>query len=128
MAARFDNSAFEIKDNFTDVSGHWAEDYIHEAAAHGWIRGYEDGSFRPDRLITRAEAMTLINRVLNRVPENTSDLLDGMVKWPDNADTTAWYYLPVQEATNSHYYDRKANSHEKWTSLREVRDWSEFED
>ncbi len=127
ICARFDDSEFEIDDEFTDVAGHWAEAEIHEAAAHGWIRGYEDNSFKPDQFITRAEAMTMINRVLNRVPEAADDLLDDMIKWPDNSDVSAWYYLPVQEATNSHDYDKKNNIYEKWTSLRDVTDWTEYE-
>ncbi len=127
ICARFDDSEYEIVDNFTDVNGHWAENEIHEAAAHGWIRGYNDGSFKPDQFITRAEAMTMINRVLNRVPETVADLLDSMVKWPDNSDETAWYYLPVQEATNSHDYDMKNHVYEKWTALREVTGWTKYE-
>ncbi len=127
IAARFDDSEFEIKDNFTDVAGHWAENEIHEAAAHGWIRGYEDGSFAPDKPITRAEAMTLINRVLNRIPENTSDLLADMIEWPDNKDTNAWYYIAIQEATNSHDFELKDEVHEKWTQLRDIHDWTSYE-
>ena len=82
-----------------------------------------------DRYITRAEAMTLVNRVLNRLPENSSDLLDSMIKWPDNSDASAWYYLAVQEATNSHAYSDKSkdDKYEKWTTIRETRDWTELE-
>ncbi len=127
ICARFDNSEFEIVDSFKDVEGHWAEDEIHEAAAHGWIRGYEDNTFRPDEFITRAEAMTMINRVLNRIPETVDDLLDGMITWPDNNDTSAWYYLPVQEATNSHDYEMKNHIYEKWTKLEEGTDWTKYE-
>ncbi len=127
ICARFDNSEFEVVDNFTDVAGHWAEHDIHEAAAHGWIRGYEDGTFKPDQFITRAEAMTMINRVLNRVPEAADDLLSGMIIWPDNSDKTAWYYLAVQEATNSHDYKMKNHIYEKWTALRGVTDWTKYE-
>lgn len=127
ICARFDDSEFEIKDNFTDVGGHWAEAYIHEAAAHGWIKGYDDGTFRPDRFITRAEAMTMINRVLNRVPESADDLHKDMKVWPDNSSKATWYYLPVQEATNSHDYKMKNHIYEKWTAVREVADWSKYE-
>ncbi len=127
ICARFDDSEYEVVDNFTDVDGHWAEAEIHEAAAHGWIRGYDDNTFKPDQFITRAEAMTMINRVLNRVPETASDLLDGMIKWPDNSDESAWYYLTVQEATNSHDYSMKNHIYEKWTALREVTDWTKYE-
>ena len=127
ICARFDDSEFEVVDNFTDVQGHWAEHDIHEAAAHGWIRGYEDGTFKPNQFITRAEAMTMINRVLNRVPETADDLLDGMINWSDNSDESAWYYLAVQEATNSHEYDMKNHIYEKWTALRETTDWTKYE-
>ena len=70
--------------------------------------------------------MTLINRVLKRVPENTDALLDGMTIWTDNADKTAWYYLAVQEATNSHEYEVKG-AYEVWTKLTENKDWTTFE-
>jgi len=112
---------------FGDVSGHWAESYINEAATAEWIVGY-NGLFRPDDNITRAEVMTLANRVLNREPESKADLLDGMITWMDNADETAWYYLAVQEATNSHTYEIKADGkHEKWTKITENPDWSKIE-
>ena len=127
ICARFDDSEFEITDNFTDVAGHWAESDIHEAAAHGWIRGYEDGTFKPDQPITRAEAMTMINRVLNRVPETVADLLPGMRIWSDNSDTTAWYYLPIQEATNSHDFGMKNHIYERWTALKEGTDWIQYQ-
>lgn len=126
ICARFDDSEYKVVDTFTDISGHWAEAEIHEAAAHGWIKGYKDNTFKPDQYITRAEAMTLINRVLNRLPESKEDLLDTMIKWPDNSDVNAWYYLPVQEATNSHFYEIKNNINEKWTSLGTVEDWARF--
>jgi len=127
ICARFDNSEYEIIDNFTDVSGHWAEADIHEAAAHGWIRGYEDKTFKPEQFITRAEAMTMINRVLNRVPEKADDLLAGMAKWSDNSDEKAWYYLAVQEATNSHEYKMKNNIYEKWVAIQENIDWIKYQ-
>ena len=71
--------------------------------------------------------MTRVNRVLKRLPETAEDLHNDMIKWSDNSDTSAWYYLAVQEATNSHYYDIKGNKHEKWNKLRETRDWTELE-
>lgn len=127
ICARFADTEVEAENKFTDVAGHWAEKEIYEAAEYGWIRGYEDNTFRPDRFITRAEAMTMINRVLNRIPENVNDLLDDMKKWSDNSDEAAWYYIPVQEATNSHDYDKKNNVYEKWTSLNENFDWTKYE-
>ena len=127
IAARFDDKNTNTSSKFTDIASHWAKNEIGIAANKGWINGYPDGTFRPNQYITRAEAMTLVNRVLNRLPENSSDLLDSMVKWPDNSDASAWYYLAVQEATNSHYYKTKENKFEKWTELRETRDWTELE-
>ena len=122
ICARFDKTQISTGSNFTDISGYWAEKSIERAAALGWIAGYSDGTFRPSNYITRAEAMTMINRVLCRVPETESDLLPGMITWPDNQPGT-WYYLAVQEATNSHDYDRKDAIHEKWTALTEAPDW-----
>ncbi len=127
ICARFDDSEYEIADEFTDVAGHWAENEIHEAAAHGWIKGYEDGTFKPDQFITRAEAMTMINRVLNRIPETKDDLHEDMIVWPDNADAEAWYYLPVQEATNSHEFEMKNHIYEKWTILKDNTDWTIYQ-
>lgn len=126
--ARMVEVEYDGKVLFSDVSGHWAESYINEAATAEWIVGY-NGLFRPDDNITRAEVMTLVNRVLNREPESKADLLDGMTTWKDNADETAWYYLAVQEATNSHTCEMKADGkHEKWTSLTENPDWSKLEE
>ena len=128
IATRFDVNDDKTPASFNDIAGHWAKDEIAVAANNGWVNGYEDGSFRPQNKITRAETMSLVNRVLNRKPETAEDLLENMTKWTDNADTNAWYYLAVQEATNSHYYEYKENSqYEKWTELRETRDWSELD-
>ena len=129
IAARFDDKNTDTSSKFTDIASHWAKNEIGIAANKGWINGYPDGTFRPNQYITRAEAMTLVNRVLNRLPENSSDLLDSMIKWPDNSDASAWYYLAVQEATNSHAYSDKSkdDKYEKWTTIRETRDWTELE-
>lgn len=127
IAARFDKTEDVAAASFGDVAMHWAKPEISVAANNGWINGYTDGTFHPDSKITRAEAMAMINRVLQRLPESKADLLDGMIQWSDNADTSKWYYLAVQEATNSHYYELKANQHEKWTKLRENRDWTQLE-
>lgn len=127
IATRFDNNGDKTPVSFTDIIGHWAEGEITVAANHGWVSGYGDDTFRPQNQITRAETMSLVNRVLKRLPETPTDLLPDMITWTDNADTSSWYYLPVQEATNSHYYEFKENSkHEKWTELRETRDWSKL--
>lgn len=127
IVARLSEAEYEGKNLFKDIDGHWAENYINIAASIGWVNGH-DGLFRPDDNITRAEVMTLVNRVLNRVPETVDDLLDNMVKWTDNSDVNAWYYIAVQEATNSHEYNMKdSGAFEKWTKLVENPDWSEFE-
>lgn len=128
IAARFDNDGDKTAAKFSDIANHWAKDEISIAYNNGWITGYPDGTFGPQRDITRAETMTLVNRVLNRQPETEDDLLPNMTVWTDNANPNAWYYLAVQEATNSHYYKFKTNSqYEKWTELRETRDWTQLE-
>lgn len=125
ICAHFDSGKAEENNSFTDISGHWAEKEIERAATLGWVSGYTDGSFHPDAPITRAEAMTLINRVLCRMPETKADLLDSMTKWPDN-QPGAWYYLAVQEATNSHTYEQKDSKYETWTALTAEPDWSKY--
>ena len=128
IAARFDSNGDKTTAKFSDIATHWAKDEISIAYNNGWITGYPDGTFGPQRDITRAETMTLVNRVLNRQPETEDDLLPNMMVWTDNANPNAWYYLAVQEATNSHYYEFKTNSqYEKWTELRETRDWTQLE-
>jgi hypothetical protein len=124
IAARFDGGEYVGEDKFSDISGHWAASSINRAAERGWINGYEDGTFKPDKLITRAEAMTLINNVLERHVE-ISGLSPDMVRWSDNTDDK-WYYTAVQEATNSHDYE-KTDTTETWTGMRENRDWSLLE-
>ncbi len=116
---------------FSDIAGHWAEAYIKLAAGNGWIAGYPDGTFGPQRNITRAETATMINRVLDRVPSEESHLLSrGVMQiWPD-ANPGDWFYLAMQEATNSHDYERNAKwaaADEQWTVLRETRDWKALE-
>jgi len=122
--------------SFTDIADHWACDEILYAARIGWVSGYPDGTFKPDQSITRAEFITLVNRVLERIPEVIEDmLLDEMVEWSDNADMTAWYYIAVQEATNSHLYQFKEGQkvpgrqfeYEKWLAMKENPDWLQLE-
>lgn len=125
IAIRFFRDDAAAKEQFSDVEGHWGEAYINMAAEKGLIKGYPDGSFRPDEPITRAEAITIINRLLERHPHKDK-LLDGMIVWPDNADDSAWYYAEVQEATNSHAYEME-DGVERWTELLPVRDWAAFE-
>ena len=114
---------------YNDVKdGDWFCCAVSTLSKMGIIKGYEDGSFKPDQKITRAETMTLVNRVLNRLPETKDDLHKDMKTWVDNMDETAWYYLAVQEATNSHYFKNKTSTKfEQWTDLRDTRDWSELE-
>ena len=127
ICARFDTGMTEGDSNFTDISGHWAEAEIERAVALGWITGYPDFSFRPDSCITRAEAMSIINRVLCRIPEDENDLLPGMNVWSDN-QPGAWYYLAVQEATNSHDFRYKGEIYEDWTELTADPDWTKYQD
>lgn len=126
ICARFNTKPVENSGSFSDISGHWAENEIERAAAFGWISGYPDGTFHPDARITRAEAMTMINRVLCRMPQSESDLLDSMVTWPDNKRSD-WHYLAVQEATNSHGFDRQGEVGESWTKLTSVPDWTRYQ-
>ena len=126
ICARFDTGTSDGESSFTDISGHWAESEIQRAAQLGWIQGDPDGRFRPNAPITRAEAMTIINRVLNRLPEEKEDLLEGMKEWPD-ALPGAWYYLAVQEATNSHAYEGKGEVYERWTALNVNPDWAQYQ-
>ena len=121
ISVRFDHYDGIKHTSFTDISDHWAEQNIATAASNGWVAGYEDSTFRPDQYITRAEVMAILNRVLMRLPQSNADLLPGMITWADNADTSAWYYTAVQEATNSHEYVYK-NKYDKvvyetWTKL-----------
>lgn len=128
MIARFDETAKSADTPFTDISGHWAENAIGKAYGNGWVEGSSKTLFCPESNLTRAETATLLNRVLHRLPEKESDLLANQIAWPDNPETF-WGYLTIQEATNSHEYERKADGvHETQTVKRENRDWSkEFE-
>lgn len=127
ICARFDETNSTINNIFTDIDLHWASEYILEAVAYGWVEGYEDYTFRPDQFIERAEAITLINRVLNRIPRNKAALLDGMMTWSDNSNENAWYYVAIQEAANSHMCTREETGYETWTELTEARDWTVYE-
>lgn len=130
IAARFFDVTYNGKDLFPDISGHWAKDYINQAANKGFVNGYEDGTFKPDRNITRAEAVTLVNRTLDRHPDKNHFTKDMLV-WPDNMDQTKWYYADMQEATNSHTYQMKENSdktkYENWTKTLPIRNWEALE-
>ena len=126
ICARFDTGESSGTQTFSDIKGHWAEQYIERAAELGWVKGFGDGTFRPDDYLTRAQAMTMINRILNRIPEENSDLLPDRNVWPD-CNPGDWFYLAVQEATNSHDFKHKAGSYETWTGMKEDPDWSRYE-
>ena len=127
IVARFleDRISAGVEINLSDISGHWAEGFIIEVAENGIITGYPDGTFKPDQAITRAETVTMINRLLQRKPDK-DHMLDNMIVWPDNQDTEAWFYEAIQEATNSHTYYFN-NALEVWTELQEIRDWAALE-
>ena len=127
MCARFSDENPDGGMIFSDVDGHWAEKYIIQAAALGWINGYEDGTFKPNEYITRAEAVTLVNRMLNRLPETKDDLHTDMVSFTDNQNTDMWYYLAIQEASNSHRYVKRNGGLERWTEVIDSPDWSRYE-
>lgn len=115
---------------FTDIKGHWAQSYIELAAGNGWINGYEDGTFRPDKNITRAETFAMINRVLERQVASADDLLptSQMNMWTDNLNAKAWYYVDVQEATNYHKCDRvNESAYETWTEKVPDIDWAKHQ-
>lgn len=113
---------------FTDIEGHWVQDYIEHAAGNGWIAGYEDGTFKPESFINRAETVTMINRVLDRVPSKAENLLPGLEVFSDCA-ADDWFYCAIEEATNAHDYDRVQGSKadDVWKELKPNRDWTSFE-
>lgn len=144
IAARFDDvtKLTGTTTSFKDVtSDHWAIKYIAHAVEEGWVIGVGDNQFEPNRAITRAEAMKITNRVLERAVEHDTDLHKDMITWTDNTPDK-WYYLDVQEATNSHGYDRTSSyvtgtdadgkvtyqfHYEKWKSIEKVPDWAKLE-
>ena len=129
IIARFAKLDVNTK-TFSDITGHWAQKNIELAAGNGWINGYEDGTFRPNNNITRAETFAMINRVLDRQTESVSDLLptSDMNMWSDNLNENAWYYKDVQEATNYHKCDRVGDSvYEKWTEKVPDIDWASYQ-
>lgn len=150
IAAKFDiftNADVTLDKSFNDIKGHWAEEYILLAASRGWVNGYEDGSFRPDQNIKRAEAMKMVNYVLGRVVDQAGlDPIKGSKyynEWIDvvhsggtnNQDAKPWYYYHVQEATNSHDYyrtNRKVSdlpdkNYEEWFEVVAAPDWAALE-
>ncbi|MBE7011331.1 MAG: hypothetical protein E7415_01505 [Ruminococcaceae bacterium] len=128
IAARFTKATENTGIEFSDVENHWAKNYIEACAASGLITGYTDGTFKPDQYITRAEAMAIVNRMLNRAvdAEGLKDVADDVYYFGDNVENT-WCYYIVLEATNSHDYTRAEDGKETWTSVTEVRDWVKYE-
>ncbi len=129
IIARFAKLDVNTK-TFSDITGHWAQKSIELAAGNGWINGYTDGTFRPNKSIIRAETFAMINRVLDRQTESVSDLLptSEMNMWSDNLNENAWYYKDVQEATNYHKCDRVGDSvYEKWTEKVLDIDWASYQ-
>jgi len=118
IASKFGDHAGEAGAAFSDIDGHWGSSLIDAVAGKGWVSGYTDGTFKPNQKVTRAEAMAIVNNVLQRIPQDLHSLLPGMKTWPDNANTSKWYYLTVQEASNSHDYERNADGTESWTRLK----------
>ncbi len=126
IAVRFFKDWTEsVENTFSDIDGHWAYDYILKAVYYGLVTGYPDGTFRPNENITRAEAMAIVNRVLGRHPDK-DHFCEGMHEWPDNMDTSKWYYADIQEATNNHEYVEGSDP-EQWTKVLPPFDWSELE-
>ena len=127
MTSRFlSDSVKATNGKLNDIADHWAEKDINKLVAAGIIEGYEDGSFKPDKSITRAEAAKIVNGILERTPHKDG-LLKDMKVWKDNNEK-AWYYIDIQEATNTHEYERKTNKDpEKWTKILEGRDWNKYE-
>ena len=124
IVSRFDSLNYNGDNKFNDISGHWASNFINAASEKGWISGYPDGSFKPQNNITRAEAITLINNVLNRHVDSEG-LHEDAKKWSDMKESD-WFYHAVMEATNSHDYNRETDSHpENWTEINENRTWEE---
>lgn len=122
MIARCDGNSYgNAYTNFSDVKGHWAANYIARAYELGWINGYGT-TYAPDKYISRAETVAILNRVLNRAPQTTSDLLSGLNTFND-VSVTSWYYLDVEEAANSHTYTRKTNDYEYWDKLISDPSW-----
>ncbi|CAH8711759.1 DUF5057 domain-containing protein [Paenibacillus thiaminolyticus] len=119
IASRFDQLNDQANDMFSDVFGHWAEKYIVSAANKGWIKGYPDGTFKPNQYITRAEAMAFINGMLNRKVK-ANDIHEHAKQWPDNKPGK-WYYTHVLEATNYHDYSRNEDGYEVWQAVHPDR-------
>ncbi|MCR4804674.1 MAG: S-layer homology domain-containing protein, partial [Clostridia bacterium] len=107
----------EGESTFSDVAGHWAYKAIVTAELNSWVGGYPDGTFRPDKGLTRAECVAILNRFLGRRLQDAEGMLEGMSTISDNADPNAWYYLDIQEALNAHEHEKSEDGSEIWTKL-----------
>lgn len=124
IVSKFDYVSLSTEDLFSDIANHWAKEQINSASMKGWINGYPDGTFKPDQLMTRAEAMALINRALERKVD-AQGLINDAKHWTDNS-STSWYYYEVLEATNDHDYQKTADKDsEKWTTIKLNKVWNE---
>ena len=130
IAVRFFEATYEGENLFPDIDGHWAQDYINEAANAGIVDGYPDGTLRAPQKAHHPGRGHDHGQPHHRRHPHEDHLLDDMIVWPDNPET-AWYYEQVQEATNSHEYtmntDDEQNPYEIWTELLPVRDWAQLE-
>ena len=126
ICARFDTGAGGTTQTFSDISGHWAEEYIRQVAGLGWIKGFEDGTFRPDTYITRARAMNMINRVLNRILEENSDLPAGMNTGRTATPATGSPRRSRRPPT-PHAFKHKTGNYETWTGMNKKPDWTRYE-
>jgi len=128
IISRFVGNTYDGDNLFPDIEGHWAQDYINLVTSLGWVWGMPNGDFEPNRPITRAEAATIVNRILIRHPETLDDLLEGRTEWPDMTDSSLWYYIDVQEATNSHSFEIKDDDvHETWIEFIVCPEWVALE-
>ncbi len=115
IASKFDKLSAVQENSFTDIEGHWAIEYINSAAAKGWVKGYPDGTFKPDQYITRAEFVTLVNNVLGR-KVHKDNILEGAKVFPDLLENM-WYYEAMMEAINSHTHKMDENMSESWIEI-----------
>ena len=127
ICAKLSGGSYNGDGTFTDITGHWAEKSIELVASLVWITGYSDGSFKPNQYITRAEAVVMINRMLQRSPSTAANLHPDMRTFADNQDTETWYYLAIQEAANSHDFSRDEDGSEQWTAIIPNPDWDRYQ-
>lgn len=120
IASKFDKLELNQSHNITDIDGHWAQPYIASAVKKGWVKGYEDGTFKPDQYITRAEFVTLVNSVLERKTK-LDYILPGTREFHDLKNIKAWYYVDMKVATNSYLYKTLDTGCKKWLELVAIK-------